>query len=107
MKHHIYLWTLALATLLMLAGCAAPDSEESDWPPEHAADTQNVVDANNQFAFDLYEQLKGEEGNVFFSPYSISTALAMVYEGARGETATQISRVFQHFWPCLPAVHQE
>ncbi len=55
-----------------------------------------VVQANNQFALDVYSELKGEEGNLFLSPYSISTALAMTYEGARGQTAEEIARVF-HF----------
>ena len=56
----------------------------------------NVVTANNQFAFDLYSQYKSQDGNLFFSPYSISTALAMTYEGARGQTAEEMQAVF-HF----------
>ncbi|MBU1089376.1 serpin family protein [Patescibacteria group bacterium] len=55
-----------------------------------------VVDASNQFAFDLYSEYKAEGGNVFFSPYSISTALAMTFEGARGQTAEEMQTVF-HF----------
>ena len=58
---------------------------------------QQVVNANNQFAFDLYSELdKSEEGNVFYSPYSISAALAMTYEGAKGQTADEMKSVF-HF----------
>ena len=58
---------------------------------------QEVVNAHNQFAFDLYSELnKAEEGNIFYSPYSISTAIAMTYEGARGQTAEEIKSVF-HF----------
>lgn len=53
-----------------------------------------VVDANNKFALDLYSEYKSEEGNIFFSPYSISTALAMTYEGARGQTAEEMQSVF-------------
>jgi len=53
-----------------------------------------VVQANNQFAWDVYDVLKQEPGNVFLSPYSISTALAMVYEGARGQTADEMANVF-------------
>ena len=44
-----------------------------------------IVKGNTAFAFDLYEQLKDTEGNLFFSPYSISTAMAMTYEGAEKE----------------------
>src|ERR1035437_10347566 len=60
------------------------------------AGINSVISANNQFALDLYSELKKNEGNVFFSPYSISTALAMVYEGARGKTGKEIQAVF-HF----------
>jgi len=56
---------------------------------------KDVVNANNKFAFDLYSQLnKSEQGNIFYSPYSISAALAMTYEGARGQTADEIKSVF-------------
>jgi len=56
---------------------------------------QEVVNANNRFAFDLYSELdKLEDGNMFYSPYSISAALAMTYEGARGKTAEEIKSVF-------------
>lgn len=61
-----------------------------------AEDLKDIVTANNQFAFELYPRYKTEEGNIFFSPYSISSALAMVYEGARGKTADEIQSVF-HF----------
>ncbi len=45
---------------------------------------------NNVFALDLYSELSSSDGNIFFSPYSISTALAMTYVGARGNTASQM-----------------
>lgn len=58
---------------------------------------QEVVNANNNFAFDLYSELdKSENGNIFYSPYSISAALAMTYEGAKGQTADEMKSVF-HF----------
>jgi serpin B len=54
---------------------------------------QEIVDGNNKFAFKLYHQVQGSTTgtNLFYSPFSISTALAMVYAGARTETALQIS----------------
>ncbi|MDI3543973.1 MAG: serpin [Candidatus Woesearchaeota archaeon] len=59
--------------------------------------TQEVVNAINQFAFDLYYQLEqSESGNIFYSPYSIFSALAMTYEGANGETADEMESVL-HF----------
>ena len=59
-------------------------------------DVSAVIKANNMFAFDLYQEISPREGNLFFSPYSISSALAMTYEGAGGETAEAIRDVF-HF----------
>ncbi len=59
--------------------------------------TQEVVNANNQFAFELYSELeKSEQENIFYSPYSISAALAMTYEGAKAQTADEMKSVF-HF----------
>ena len=55
-----------------------------------------VVAANNQWALDMYSYLNSESSdkNIFFSPYSLFTAMAMVYEGARGQTAKEIQSVF-------------
>lgn len=57
---------------------------------------ENIVKANNQFALDFYADLKDREvgKNIFFSPYSISAALTMTYEGARNQTADEIQSVF-------------
>lgn len=52
-----------------------------------------IVQSNNAFAVALYEGLKKEPGNLFFSPYCISTALGMTLLGARGQTAEQLARV--------------
>ena len=57
---------------------------------------QTVVEGNNKFALELYAKLRAQEGNLFFSPYSISGALAMTYAGARGETEKQMANVL-HF----------
>lgn len=56
-----------------------------------AADIGVVAAGNTKFAIKLYHQLNDEEDNLFFSPYSISTALSMTYAGARGETATEMA----------------
>jgi serpin B len=47
----------------------------------------------NQFGFDLFQQLRRQEGNLFFSPYSIQSALAMTATGAKGDTAQQMTKV--------------
>ena len=62
-------------------------------PPE---DTQQLVTDNTAFATALYNQLHDRSGNLFFSPYSISLALAMAANGANGDTATQMASAL-HF----------
>src|SRR5436309_1090324 len=61
-----------------------------------ASDQAEVVRGNNAFAVELYGQLRGQPGNLFFSPESISTALAMTYAGARGDTAVEMAKTL-HF----------
>src|SRR5215813_3407458 len=61
-----------------------------------AAQPASLVEGNTAFALDLYGQLRKTPGNLFLSPYSISTAVAMTYAGARGDTAKQMGKVF-HF----------
>lgn len=63
-----------------------------------------IVAGNNQFALDLYDQLKTQDGNLFFSPNSISTALAMTYAGARGNTAAQMASTL-HFTLAQARLH--
>jgi serpin B len=87
------LFTFGLCLLTVL--CSLSRAEEPK-PSDPKADLKTLVQGNNQFAFDLYSRLAKEEGNIVFSPYSISTALAMTYAGARGETAAQMSKVL-HF----------
>jgi len=55
-----------------------------------------LVRGNNEFAFDLYQALDKEGGNLFFSPFSVSSTMAMVYAGARNNTAKQMAKVL-HF----------
>ncbi len=71
-----------------------PKAEDSGATIEGVKD---VVKANNQFSIDLYSEINKESNeNIFFSPWSISTAVAMAYEGARGDTANEMQSVF-HF----------
>jgi serpin B len=57
---------------------------------------ETAVQGNTQFALDLYQKLRTTKGNLFFSPYSISTALAMTFAGARGDTQAQMAQAL-HF----------
>jgi serpin B len=58
----------------------------------------SVATSSNQFAFDLYQRVRRKEGNLFLSPGSISTALAMTYAGAAGQTKQEMAGVL-HFQP--------
>ena len=71
-----------------------------DTSPSATADRAAVVEGNNAFAMELYGQLQDRSGNLFFLPESISTALAMTYAGARGDTASEMAKTL-HF--TLPA----
>jgi serpin B len=66
-----------------------------------------IVDGNNGFAFDVYAlKAANEKSNVFLSPFSASAALAMTYEGARGNTATQMMHALR-FVENKKTLHQE
>jgi serpin B len=78
-------------------GCVvASDKQRITSPSVPDADLKAAVAGNTAFALDLYQQLRTEKGNVFYSPFSISEALAMTFAGARGETATQMAAAL-HF----------
>jgi serpin B len=57
---------------------------------------KNIARDNTLFTLDLYNQLKMTDGNLFFSPFSIFTALAMTWAGARENTAVQMAETL-HF----------
>jgi serpin B len=59
-------------------------------PPATTIQLEELVAGNSAFAFNLYRQLSRQPGNLFFSPYSISLALAMAGAGAKDNTATQM-----------------
>ena len=126
--------TLALGSLLAIAGCnnslvdnqpikqaadkpiiskienpSTPKTDKGYIAADDSASTpegvKQVVNANNQFAIDLYQrinkQAKQAENNVFFSPYSLSTAMAMLYAAAEGETKQQIQKTFHYPAPAI------
>jgi serpin B len=63
----------------------------------YANDTNSklLAESNLAFGIDMYQQLKKPNSNLFFSPFSIYEALAMVNDGAGGETASQIKAVLR------------
>ena len=90
MKANKYLLALGILAAIVL-GCLAGERPAAT----EDKDMQALVEGNNRFALELYARLRGNEGNLFFSPYSISTALAMTYSGARGTTAGQMAKVLR------------
>ena len=85
---------LSAGLLSVLTFIGVPHSINAE--AKNCQDTEIVVEGNSAFAFGLYEKIKEGEGNIFFSPYSISTALAMTYAGARGKTEEQMGTTL-HF----------
>ena len=99
------LWKYFAVMLLVgvvLTGCSPVSTEaKSDQarvanPDVPAEQLAALVGGNNSFAMDLYQSLRGSGGNLFYSPYSISLALAMTYGGARGDTEAQMAQAL-HF----------
>ena len=76
---------------------SAPAAADSHEEPTNGEDdsVSSLAGSNAAFAFDLYRELRSDPGNLFFSPYSVSAALAMTLAGARGETAAQMDRALR------------
>ena len=87
------------------------DSKDDHTAADDSASTSEgisaVVNANNQFAVTMYQQLNGQskqvDANVFFSPYSLTSAIAMLYAAAEGNTKAQIQKTF--YYPSLPILN--
>lgn len=84
----------SLALLLGVVACEKKVLTTNTPPPNTSVTTQSqVISGNSQFALDIYQELVDENENQMLSPYSISTALAMVYAGTDGNTATEFQNV--------------
>lgn len=98
---------IAIALLLSsLVACSVPaasamtvksDKPRIISPVVESTDMTTLVDGNTAFTLDLYKELKDKEGNIFYSPYSLSVALAMTYAGARGETEEQMAEALSFY----------
>lgn len=83
---------------------AQADAERVSQADVATEDVGQAVAGNSAFTFDLYHAIREDEDNIFFSPYSISVALAMTYAGARSETAQQMADTL-HFDLPQPELH--
>lgn len=96
--------TLSLLALLTACTAAAPGApgelvastlSRNTSPDVTETQVRERASGNRAFAFDLYGELRQAEGNLFLSPHSISSALAMTWAGAATTTATQMSEVLR------------
>ena len=90
MKRYLVVISASLILTILAGGIFGAGKISKD-EKKAKIDTQTVVAGNSDFAFELYQQLRETEGNLFFSPYSISTALALTYAGARDDTEKQMA----------------
>lgn len=79
---HILPLVLSLSMIASVSAQQKPDS---------------TVKGNNRFAFELFKRIELSGQNEFFSPYSISSALAMTYSGAEGATQKEMQDLFGFF----------
>jgi serpin B len=107
MKTRIFLHLLlfSLVFIASLMGCAPKTGlvqsklARITSPDVAPASLAQLVDGNNSFALGFYQQIRTQPGNQFFSPYSISLALAMTYAGARDQTAKQMTEALHYTLP--------
>jgi serpin B len=87
---------IIIAMVLSSCGTAGGDVLQSRLarvgnPDAAPTEVEELVAGNTAFALDLYKDFRTAPDNLFYSPYSISLALAMTYAGARGQTAEQMA----------------
>jgi serpin B len=90
---------LAACTQTAAGNVLQSDKPRITSPATNEADLTTLVEGNAEFAFDLYQVLRDNKGNLFYSPYSISLALAMTYAGARGNTDEEMADALNFLLP--------
>ncbi len=104
MKPVMDLLSAVAALSVLLTSCVAGPSasvarsslHRQAGPAIPGDDLSTLVEGNNTFALDLYRALRADDGNLAFSPYSLSLALAMTYAGARGDTESQMAQTLHY-----------
>jgi serine protease inhibitor/membrane protease YdiL (CAAX protease family) len=90
---------LTVAPAAILAQSMSVDEETKEAPPTKEmieSYLHSTIQGNNAFAFDLYAKLKGTSGNLCFSPYSLSSAIALPFMGSKGATQSDM-RIVMHY----------
>lgn len=104
---------VALALAASVSACGTPQAERGDSaqvqsePPAaagRAIPAASIAAGQSEFGVELYRQVGAKPGNVFLSPASVSTALAMVYSGAEEQTADEMARALRY--PAGPGFHE-
>jgi serpin B len=85
-------------------GSGGSSDVHSDVPQELSpqapdSDLAELVQGNSEFAFAMYREITAGDENLFYSPYSMSIALAMTYAGAKGQTADQMAQALHYTLP--------
>ncbi|MFC2115108.1 serpin family protein [Bacteroidota bacterium] len=94
MKRSLFIVFLAISLVSLLNSCKSQKkSTEESSPSTSGFNSESLAGASNQFAIDLFKQLQEKSDNLVYSPYSISTVLAMTYSGAEGQTAQEMREV--------------
>ena len=100
MAFNIRLNFVVIAGVLLSSSLACSCSEFSEkvissnqLPTEVNDDVKMVANASNQFSIDLFQRLRGKPGNLFYSPASLATALAMAQAGAENITLQEMKKV--------------
>ena len=97
-KYAFFGINILILALILSPGCTTePPAGESPRPPLISEAKDGAGSGINAFAIDYYKKVKDNEINIFFSPWSMESALVMTYEGARGKTAEEMARTL-HLW---------
>lgn len=99
-----FFYASLLASMLTSHGCSRK-AQKTDTAMQHEEHIP-IPTANNKFAFDLLSNIPYDDDNMVFSPFSISTALAMTYTGARGTTLEEMAAIM-HFDRNQERFHRE
>ncbi len=97
----------AAVLLFLLSACQGrgvstpmkSDKPRDPSPLVNETDLEALVGGEQDFTFDFFQEIKSEQGNLFFSPYSITAALGMTYAGARGDTEVQMAQSLHYILP--------